>query len=108
MLRETGNVGWTSECCHRITESFRSDMSYSLCQVCSPLCPGNAQAYVNSSLASPEVCRSLMGGIVDRHSDRASSDEVSEKPWWSYKRQRNDRKCAATVGVQHARLCCTS
>ena len=28
MLRETGNVGWTSECCHRITESFRSDMSY--------------------------------------------------------------------------------
>ena len=30
MLRETGNVGWTSECCHRITESFRSDMSYSL------------------------------------------------------------------------------
>ena len=30
MLRETGNVGWTYECCHRITESFRSDMSYSL------------------------------------------------------------------------------
>ena len=49
-----------------------------------------------------------MGGIVDRHSDRASSDEVSEKPWWSYKRQRNDRNCAATVGVQHARLCCNS
>ena len=49
-----------------------------------------------------------MGGIVDRHCDRASSDEVSEKPWWSYKRQRNDRKCAASVGVQHARLCCNS
>ena len=47
MLRETGNVGWTSECCHRITESFRSDMSYSLCQVCSPLCPGNAQAWLH-------------------------------------------------------------
>ena len=45
-----------------------------------------------------------MGGIVDRHSDRASSDEVSEKPWWSYKRQRNDRKCAATVDVQHAAI----
>ena len=55
MLRETGNMGWTSECCHCITESFRSDMSYSLCQVCSPLCPGNAQASVNSSLTSPEV-----------------------------------------------------
>ena len=40
-----------------------------------------------------------MGGIVDRHSDRARSDEVSEKSWWSYKRQMNDRKCAATVGV---------
>ena len=25
MLRETGNVGWTSECCHSITESFCSD-----------------------------------------------------------------------------------
>ena len=50
----------------------------------------------------------LWGGIVDRHSDRASTDEVSEKPWWSYKRQKNDRKCAATVGVQHARLCCNS
>ena len=49
-----------------------------------------------------------MAGIVDRHSDRASYDEVSEKRWWSYKRQRNDRKCAATVGVQHARLCCNS
>ena len=117
MLRDTGNVGWTSECCHRITESFRSDMSYSLYQVCSPLCPGNAQASVNSSLASPEVCRRIshcakewetMGGIVDRHSDRASSDEVSEKPWWSYKKQMNDRKCAATVGVQHVRLCCNS
>ena len=46
-----------------------------------------------------------MGGIVDRHSDRASSDEVSEKPWWSYTRQRNDRKCAATVGVQYCTPC---
>ena len=44
---------------HRITESFRSDRSYSLCQVCSPLCPGNAQASVNSSLAAPEVCRRI-------------------------------------------------
>ena len=43
MLRETGNVRWTSESRHRIIESFRSDMSYSLCQVCSPLCPGNPQ-----------------------------------------------------------------
>ena len=49
-----------------------------------------------------------MGGIVDRHSDRSSFDEVSEKPWWSYKRQRNDRKYAATVGVQHACVCCNS
>ena len=45
-----------------------------------------------------------MGGIVDRHSDRASSDEVSGKPWWSYKRQRHDRKRAAIVGVQHVCL----
>ena len=45
---------------------------------------------------------------MDRHSDRASSDEVSEKPWLSYKRQMNDRKCAATVVVQHVRLCCNS
>ena len=49
-----------------------------------------------------------MGGIVDRQSDRASSDEVYEKPWWSYKRQRNDRKCAAILGVQHARFCCNA
>ena len=49
-----------------------------------------------------------MSGIVDRHSNRASSEEVSEKPWWSYKRQWNDRKCAATVGILHSRLCCNS
>ena len=61
------NVGWTSECRHRITESFRSNRSYSLCQVCSPLCPGNAQASVNSSMAAPEVCRriSLCEGVRD-------------------------------------------
>ena len=59
MLRETGNVGWTSEFCHRITESFRSDMSYSLGQVCSPLCPGNELASVNSYLAAPAVRRRL-------------------------------------------------
>ena len=42
-----------------------------------------------------------MGGIVDRHSDRTSYDEVSERPWWSDKRQRNDRKCAHhTTGHQ--------
>ena len=46
-----------------------------------------------------------MGGIVDRHSDWASSDKVSEKWWWSYKRQRHDWKCAATVVVQHTSLC---
>ena len=56
MLRETGNLRWTYECRHRIIESFRSDMSYSLCQVCSTLYPGNAQASFNSSLAAPEVC----------------------------------------------------
>ena len=49
-----------------------------------------------------------MGGIVDRNSDRARTEEVSEKPWWYYKRQRNDRKCAAIVGVQRAGLCCNS
>ena len=49
-----------------------------------------------------------MGEIVDRHSDWASSDKVSEKPWWSYKRQRHDWKFAATVVVQHASLCCNS
>ena len=54
-------------------------------------------------LAAPEVCRRISlcegvrdllslwaagcGGIVDRHSDRASSGEVSEKPWWSYKKR---------------------
>ena len=31
MLREPGNVRWTSESRHRIIESFRSDMSASLC-----------------------------------------------------------------------------
>ena len=112
-LRETGNVRWTYECRHRIIESFRSDMSYSLCQVCSTLYPGNAQASFNSSLAAPEVCWKVsqcakdwetMGEIVDRHSDWASSDKVSEKPWWSYKRQRHDWKCAATVIVQHTSL----
>ena len=117
MLRETGNVRWAYECRHRIIESFRSDMSYSLCQVCSTLYPGNAQASFNSSLAAPDVCWRVshcakdwetMGEIVDRHSDWASSDKVSEKPWWSYKRQRHDWKCAATVVVQHASLCCNS
>ena len=38
----------------------------SLCQVCSPLCPGNAQASVNSSLASPEVCRRISHCTVRR------------------------------------------
>ena len=50
------NLRWTYECHHRIIESFRSDMSYSLCQVCSTLYPGNEQASFNSSLAAPEVC----------------------------------------------------
>ena len=54
MLRETGNVRWTSESRHRIIESFRSDMSYSLCQVCSPLCPGNAQVCLRVSHCAKE------------------------------------------------------
>ena len=92
------NMRWTYECHHRIIESFRSDMSYSLCQVWSTLYPGNEQASFNSSLAAPEVCWRVshcakdwerMGGIVDRHSDWVSSDNVSEKWWWSYKRQRH-------------------
>ena len=49
MLRETGNVRWTYESRHRIIESFRSDRSYSLCQVCSPLCPANAQVCLRVS-----------------------------------------------------------
>ena len=53
------NVGWTSESRHRIIELFRSDKSYSLCHVCSPLCLGNAQASLDSFLAAPEVCRRL-------------------------------------------------
>ena len=106
MLRETGNVRWTSESRHRIIESFRSDMSYSLCQVCSPLCPGNAQVCWRVSHCAKEW--ETMGGIVDRHSDWASSDKVSEKWRWSYKRHRYDWKCAATVVVQHTSLCCNS
>ena len=44
-----------------------------------------------------------LGGNVDRHSDRASSDEVSEKPWWSYKRQKvcgNSGCTACTLVLQ--------
>ena len=81
-------------------------MSYSLCQVCSPLCPGNGQVCWRVSHCAKEW--ETMGGIVDRHSDWASSDKVSEKWWWSYKRQRHDWKCAATVVVQHTSLCCNS
>ena len=43
-------------------------MSYSLCQVCSPLRPENAQASVNSSLASLEVCRRIYHTV--RRSER--------------------------------------
>ena len=84
------NVRWTYESRHRIIELFRSDRSYSLCHVCSPLCPGNAQAFLYSFLAEPEVCRRLshcvqewetMGGIADRRSDQTRRGEVSEKPW---------------------------
>ena len=81
MLRETGNVGWTSECCHRITESFRSDRSYSLCQVCSPLCPGNAQASVNSSLAAPEVCRRISHCAKERDNIRLMHESAITPPW---------------------------
>ena len=78
MLRDTVNVGWTSEFRYRITESVRSGMSYSLCQDFLPLCPENVQGSFNSSMAEPEVCRRIshcakeretMGGNVDLHSD---------------------------------------
>ena len=57
---------------------------------------------------SARLCVQEMRKFVDRHSDWASSDKVSEKWWWSYKRQRHDWKCAATVVVQHTSLCCNS
>ena len=53
------NVRWTYECRHRIIESFRGDKSYSLCQVCSPLCPGSIPGCARSLLKSITLCEGV-------------------------------------------------